>query len=181
MLAYAVRGFGDGEDAIGNGISISADGTTWGKPTDVSVGFAGKQVAGMPGPGTALLLERGPKKGRLLVPSYHPYAYAQVTVSDDSGATWRTTNQTFGRMAEGALTQLPNGSVLLSMRRDPQLHALGRAVAVSNDGGNTFGYGTFRLNFHHFDHFEPDRCGHIHVRGAVFSRLRLKLADIVPI
>ena len=27
VLAYAVRGFGDGEDAIGNGISISADGT----------------------------------------------------------------------------------------------------------------------------------------------------------
>ena len=140
MLAYAVRGFGDGEDAIGNGISISADGTTWGKPMDVSVGFTGKLGgAGMPGPGTALLLEGGPKKGRLLVPSYHPYAYSEVTVSDDSGATWRTTNQTFGGMAEGALTQLPNGSVLMSMRRSPQLHALGRAVAVSNDGGNTFG------------------------------------------
>ena len=152
VLAYVVRGFGypgdgadGGEDAVGNGISISADGKTWGKPIDVSAAFAGKptaeqQVAGMPGPGTALLLESGPKKGRLLVPSYHPYAYATVTVSDDHGATWRTTNHTFPRMGESALTQLPNGSVLMSMRRSPQLPRTGgRAVAVSNDGGDTFG------------------------------------------
>ena len=74
VLAYVVRGFGGGvnsEDAIGNGISRSTDGKTWGKPTDVSAGFAGPRlnagpVAVMPGPGTALVLESGPKKGRLL-------------------------------------------------------------------------------------------------------------------
>ena len=43
------------------------------------------------------------------------------------------------------------------------------------------GYVTFWLNFHHFDHFELDLRGHIHVRGAAFSCLRLKLADIVLI
>ena len=42
-------------------------------------------------------------------------------------------------------------------------------------------YGTFRLNFHHFDRFELDLRGHIHVRGAAFFCLRLKLADIVLI
>ena len=42
-------------------------------------------------------------------------------------------------------------------------------------------YGTFRLNFHHFDRFELDLRGHIHVRGAAFSFLRLKLADMVLI
>ena len=135
----------------------------------------------MPGPGTALLLERGPKKGRLLVPSYHPYAFAQVTVSDDSGATWRTTNQTFGGMAEGALTQLPNGSVLLSMRRDPQLHALGRAVAVSNDGGDTFGYVKFRHFPLYFGHSELGLRGYTQAQGAAFSCLRSKLADMVLI
>ena len=142
VLAYVVRGFGDGEDPIGNGISLSADGKTWGKPTDVSVGFAGNQapLAGMPGPGTALVLESGPKKGRLLVPSHHgAYEYDTVAVSDDSGATWRTIAQTFPRMDESALTQLPNGSVMINMRRSSQLHPLGRGVAVSNDGGDTFG------------------------------------------
>ena len=42
-------------------------------------------------------------------------------------------------------------------------------------------YVTFRPNFHHFDHFELDLCWHIHMRGAAFSCLRLKLADIVLI
>ena len=43
------------------------------------------------------------------------------------------------------------------------------------------GYGTFRLNFHHFDRFELDLRGHTQVRGAAFPCLRLKLADIVLI
>ena len=42
-------------------------------------------------------------------------------------------------------------------------------------------YVTFRLIFHRFDRFELDLRGHIHVRGATFSCLRLKLADIVLI
>ena len=42
-------------------------------------------------------------------------------------------------------------------------------------------YVTFRLNFHHFDRFELDLRGHIHVRGAALSCLRLKWADIVLI
>ena len=48
-------------------------------------------------------------------------------------------------------------------------------------------YGTFRLNFHHFDCFELDLRGHSHVRdhshvrGAALSCLRLKLANMVLI
>ena len=45
----------------------------------------------------------------------------------------------------------------------------------------SYRYGTFRLNFHHIDHFELDLRGYIHVRGAAFSCLRLKWADIVLI
>ena len=40
---------------------------------------------------------------------------------------------------------------------------------------------TFRLNFHRFDRFELDFRGHIHVRGAALSCLRLRLADMVLI
>ena len=43
------------------------------------------------------------------------------------------------------------------------------------------GYGTFRLNFHHFHRFELDLRGHTRARGAAFSCLRSKLADIVLI
>ena len=42
-------------------------------------------------------------------------------------------------------------------------------------------YITFRPNFHHFDRFELDFRGHIHVWGAAFSCLRLKWADMVLI
>ena len=42
-------------------------------------------------------------------------------------------------------------------------------------------YGTFRLNFHHFNHIELGLRGHTHVQGADFSCLRLKLADMVLI
>ena len=58
MLAFVVRGFGAGEDPIGNGICRSTDGKSWDKPTDVSAGFAGVKapIAGMPGPGTAIFV-----------------------------------------------------------------------------------------------------------------------------
>ena len=89
VLAYVVRGFGPGEDAIGAGIIRSADGKTWGKPTDHSVGFEGETgSAGMPGPGTALQLDTGPKKGRLFVASQH--GYVTVAVSDDGGNSSHT-------------------------------------------------------------------------------------------
>lgn len=152
VLAYIVLGFSNGAyDPVGNGISRSSDGgKTFGNPTDVSASFAGStgMIPGMPGPGTALQLDSGPKKGRLLVPSHHgAYMYDTVTVSDDGGKTWRTIAQTFPLMDESALTQLPNGSVLLNMRHKcsapgqcapPHTH-LGRGVAVSDDGGDTFG------------------------------------------
>ena len=59
------------------------------------------------------------------------------------------------------------------------LHAR-RAVACTRRA-RWRGTETFRLNFHHFDRFEPDLHGHIHVRGAALSCLRLKLADNVLI
>ena len=46
---------------------------------------------------------------------------------------------------------------------------------------NRVGYGTFRLNFHHFDRIALDLRGNTHVRGAAFSCLRSKLADMVLI
>ena len=54
-----------------------------------------------------------------------------------------------------------------------------KKVAEVSNGRLT--YGTFRLNFHRFDRFELDLRGHMHVRGAVVSCLRLSLADIVLI
>ena len=58
------------------------------------------------------------------------------------------------------------------------------AAGAPGDGLQLLGYGTFRLNFHHFDRLELDLRGRIHgphVWGAAFSCLRLKWADMVLI
>ena len=118
VLLYVARGFGSGEDPVGNGMVKSSDGgLTWTPPIDVSDGF-GAACGSMPGPGTALQLSAaGPHKGRLLVASHHgAYQHDYVTMSDDNGGSWKTIAQTFPKMDEAALTELPNGEVLLNMR-----------------------------------------------------------------
>ena len=139
VLLHVLRGFGAGEDAVGTGLVTSTDGVHWDAPVDVSESF-GAAAGAMPGPGTALQLAAGGEAaGRLLVAS-HQGAYTRdyVTLSDDGGVSWRTAARAFAGMDEAALTQLPNGSVLLNMRHK-QSPSRGRAVAVSHDGGVTFG------------------------------------------
>ena len=55
------------------------------------------------------------------------------------------------------------------------------ATPSASAPGTPTGYVTFRADFHHFDRFELDLRGHIHVWSAAFSCVRLKLADIVLI
>ena len=70
-------------------------------------------------------------------------------------------------------------SVQIARRwRAPRVAGRG-AAQVGRLGGE--GYGTFRLNFHHFDRFELDLRGNTHVRGAAFSCPHLKSADMVLI
>ena len=103
VLLYVARGFGSGEDPVGNGmVRSSSGGKTWSAPTDVSSGF-GAASGSMPGPGTALQLshESHSHPGRLLVVSHHgAYQHDYVTVSDDQGSSWKTINQTFPAMDE---------------------------------------------------------------------------------
>ena len=140
VMIVALRGFGAGEDAIGNGLATSSDaGRTWSPVHDLSADW-GAANASSPGPGTALQLTSGKHAGRLLVASHHgAYQRDYVSLSDDGGATWRTVNQSFPKMDEAALTQLPNGSVLLNMRHRHGNPERGRAVAVSLDDGETYG------------------------------------------
>jgi sialidase-1 len=110
----------------------SDDGATFTSPKFVDFGAANGSLCG---PGTALQS----KSGRLIVASHHmAYQYDLVTYSDDGGEKWTTINQTFPKMDEAAITQLPNGSLLLSMRHG-NLTSLGRGEAISTDDGLSFG------------------------------------------
>ena len=53
---------------------------------------------------------------------------------------------------------------------------------TGDHGASKSVYVTFRpVDFHHFDRVELDLRGHMHVRGAAFSCLRFKWADMVLI
>lgn len=107
------------------------DGESWSEPTVVDFGAANGSLCG---PGTATQSD----SGRLLVPSHHgAYDFDLVTYSDDGGETWTTIEQTFPKMDEAAITQLPNGSLLLAMRHQ-DTPTLGRALTRSDDDGASF-------------------------------------------
>ena len=116
-----------------SGIVFSSDdGQTFSDPAVADLGAANGSLHG---PGTALQADTG----RLLVASHHgPYDKDFVSYSDDGGSSWTTLKQVFPAMDEAAITQLPNGSLLLAMRHK-NTTVLGRAFAVSDDGGASFG------------------------------------------
>ena len=129
----------EGDCGTGNGLVVSSDdGLTWSAPHDLSAQW-GNASGSLPGPGTALQLASETESstgGRILVPSHHEaYQRDYVSYSDDGGGSWQTIAQDFPKMDEAAMTQLPNGSVLLNMRYQGE----GRGVARSEDGGLTFG------------------------------------------
>ena len=118
-----------------------------------------RRARGRAGPGAALQLRGGggggsgggggggggggvvSHEGRVLVSvSSGTYGHDWVVASDDGGGTWRLANDGVGlrKMDEAQLAQLPNGSVLLLMRHRREA-TRGKAVAVSHDGGDTFG------------------------------------------
>ena len=97
------------------------------------------------GPGNAIQLTRGRHKGRLLIPANHsdhsdpdkhPYR-SHVFWSDDHGRSWQLGGVHQDRTNESAVAELPDGSVLQSMRSYHGEH--NRAMATSRDGGKTFG------------------------------------------
>eukprot|EP00928_Gymnodinium_smaydae_P029387 TRINITY_DN2214_c0_g2_i2.p1 TRINITY_DN2214_c0_g2~~TRINITY_DN2214_c0_g2_i2.p1 ORF type:complete len:650 (+),score=43.82 TRINITY_DN2214_c0_g2_i2:30-1979(+) len=128
--------------AFGNGIVTSTDdGATWSLPLDVSAQW-GPAAGSLPGPGNGAYIVMPslgvPHPGRIIIPT-HWGAYKKVFVaySDDEGVSWRIGRTVFRGMDETTIVSLPNKSLMVNMRHK---HAeRGRATAVSNDGGVTFG------------------------------------------
>ena len=127
------------------------DGQTWTEPAEITASYREFPMewnvcATGPGHGIAL---RG---GRLIAPVWlangrilddrriaHQPSRAGVIYSDDHGATWHA-----GALTEGVVdanetccAQLPDGRVLFNFRNlEEDFH---RRIAISEDGGNTFG------------------------------------------
>lgn len=99
------------------------------------------------GPCNAIQLERGPHQGRLVIPANHsvvsdqlqgPQRYrSHMIFSDDHGETWQLGALQAELTNESTVVELCDGSVMQNMR---SYHGKGnRAVAVSRNGGETFG------------------------------------------
>ena len=61
-----------------------------------------------------------------------------MLISDDGGSSWRAAAPSWRKMDEAQMAQLPNGSVLLMMRHRAEARQ-GKAVAISHDGGESWG------------------------------------------
>jgi sialidase-1 len=95
------------------------------------------------GPGAGIQLQRGPHKGRLVIPCDHIEAgtkryYSHVIYSDDHGQTWKLGGSTpADRVNECEVVELADGALMLNMRSyDPTQKA--RQCALSRDAGQTW-------------------------------------------
>lgn len=95
------------------------------------------------GPGAGIQIERGPYKGRMIVPCDHIEAktkryYSHVIYSDDQGHTWRCGGRTpRDKVNECQVVELADGRLMLNMRNYDRAQTR-RQIAFSSDGGETW-------------------------------------------
>lgn len=95
------------------------------------------------GPGSGIQIQRGPSRGRLIIPCDHVEAkthayYSHVIYSDDHGETWQLGGVTpRSDVNECEVVELADGRLMLNMRNYAQDQRC-RQVAFSRDGGVTW-------------------------------------------
>jgi len=128
------------------------EGLSWSEPVNITAGVThGHWVWVATGPGVSIQLQRGPHKGRLVVPSDHGIVvgerriqHSHVFYSDDHGQTWQLGGLLPEHTDESQVVELSDGRLLLNMRSywgrvAKQAERAGkRALAWSEDGGATW-------------------------------------------
>ncbi len=129
------------------------DGQTWVKPTAISGSVKPSNWGWYAtGPGVGIQLTRGQHKGRLVVPCDHSeqvdgkrVMFAHAIFSDDHGKNWKLGGTVGRHTDECQVVELQGGTLMMNMRnywgRDGKQQEKDkmRAVAVSQDGGETWG------------------------------------------
>ena len=96
------------------------------------------------GPVHGIQLEKGEKKGRLVIPCDHierdsKKYYSHVIYSDDGGENWELGGRTpKDQVNECTVVELDNGDLLLNMRNYERKDKQARQTAISSDGGLTW-------------------------------------------
>ncbi len=120
------------------------DGVTWSAPREITGSVKPTNWTWYAtGPGAGIQLERGPHRGRLVIPCDHIEAgtghyYSHVIYSDDHGATWQLGGSTpQHQVNECEVVELTGDRLLLNMRNYDRARRT-RQQAVSTDGGLTW-------------------------------------------
>ncbi|EGD83596.1 hypothetical protein PTSG_04204 [Salpingoeca rosetta] len=117
------------------------NGNTWSTPLHLDA-FLGGAAPSDVGPGVGLQLKSNVSghAGRLLFIGHHgAYQFDSVWFSDDGGHMYSLAQTNFTHMDEAQLVELPDGRVLANMRNNHINKCSCRGVAISDDGGTTFG------------------------------------------
>lgn len=120
------------------------EGRTWSEPKEITPDVKQSNWTWYAtGPGAGIQLEKGPRRGRLVIPCDHIEAgtgryYSHVIYSDDGGKNWRLGGRTQKHQVnECEVVEREDGSLMLNMRSyDPSKKA--RQTAISRDGGATW-------------------------------------------
>ncbi len=120
------------------------NGATWSSPLEFTAAVKAEDWTWYAtGPGAGIQIERGPHKGRMIVPCDHIEAktnryYSHVIYSDDRGQTWKRGGRTpRDRVNECQVVELADGRLMLNMRNYERAQRR-RQVAFSSDGGETW-------------------------------------------
>ncbi len=121
------------------------DGASWAEPVEMPHLRRDHWRWYATGPDKGIQLTRGEHAGRLVIPCNHSdhsdsqkHAYrSHVIFSDDHGQTWKLGGVLDERTNESTIVELSDGAILDNMRSYHGQHR--RAVAISNDGGESWG------------------------------------------
>jgi sialidase-1 len=122
------------------------DGLSWSKPIEITSTTKRPEWRWYAtGPGVGIQLQKGPWKGRMVIPCDHsvvsendPDGYnSHVIISDDHGKTWYIGGVITPKVNECQVVELDNGSLMINMRNYDRSMTT-RAVATSTDGGLNF-------------------------------------------
>ncbi|MBM3858117.1 MAG: exo-alpha-sialidase [Verrucomicrobia bacterium] len=120
------------------------DGVSWAKPVEITASTKKTNWTWYAtGPGAGIQIERGPNKGRLVIPCDHIETgsnryYSHIIYSDDHGATWKLGGSTpQDKVNECEVVELTGNRLLLNMRNYDKAQRA-RQQAISADGGMTW-------------------------------------------
>lgn len=127
-------------------LTSNDDGETWTEPKDITTSVKLPNWTWYAtGPVHGIQLKKGMHKGRLVVPCDHierdsKKYYSHAIYSDDHGMTWELGGNTpMDQVNECTVAELTNGNLVLNMRNYDRKAIKARQIAISKDGGATWG------------------------------------------